>query len=291
MNCGSPNYSNIVMDTPLSSLCSSNMFDTLNSSDCDPSDPIMTSIPSKAIPSKRKKPLVSFTILNINFQSVRNKLGQLTHLLESTKPDIVAGTETWLTNDIFDSEIAPKSLGYSLFRRDRKSGKGGGVLLLVKDNIICSEQPQLSTDCEILWVKVETVGQKPLYIACYYRPKESDRQSIEELNRSLSLARAHNAENMWILGDFNLPQFSWENMLPIIKSSCKFNAIYEDFKTIMFDYNLSQIVDFPTRSDNTLDLVLLSNPTLLNKVISIPGLSDHEGVLADINMRPKHQGQ
>ena len=87
-------------------------------------------------------------------------------MLESIKPNIVAGTETWLTSDIHDTEIFPKSLGYTPFRQDRKSGaKGGGVVLLVRDGITCSEQPQLQTNCEIVWDKIECKGNKPLFIA------------------------------------------------------------------------------------------------------------------------------
>ena len=44
---------------------------------------------------------------------------------------------------------------------------GGGVFILVKDIIIATEQKQLKTDCEIIWVKLDIVAAKPLYIAAY----------------------------------------------------------------------------------------------------------------------------
>ena len=50
-----------------------------------------------------------------------------------------------------DSEIFPRSLGYTSFRRDRASGiKGGGVFILVKDTLVASRQKTLETDCEVI---------------------------------------------------------------------------------------------------------------------------------------------
>ena len=39
-------------------------------------------------------------VLNINFQSVRNKIPDLHVLVAVEEPDIIIGTESWLTPDI-----------------------------------------------------------------------------------------------------------------------------------------------------------------------------------------------
>ena len=44
---------------------------------------------------------------------------------------------------------------------------------------------------------------------------------------------------------------------------------------------LVQIVNEPTRMDNTLDLILTNNDTLVNRVEIIPGISDHDAVFTD----------
>ena len=85
----------------------------------------------KAGPPKCASPL---KIVNINFQSIKSKLCRLSNVIDSIKPDIIIGTETWLDKDIKDSEICPK--GYILHRRDRNSKNhrtGGGVLLAIKN--------------------------------------------------------------------------------------------------------------------------------------------------------------
>jgi hypothetical protein len=44
---------------------------------------------------------------------------RLSNVIDSIKPDIIIGTETWRDKDIKDSEICPK--GYILHRKDRNS--------------------------------------------------------------------------------------------------------------------------------------------------------------------------
>ena len=66
-----------------------------------------------------------------------NKIQEFHCLLDIEDPDIVIGTESWLNSDISSSEVFPNN--YQSFRADRKAkGKrGGGVFVLVKNNLIC----------------------------------------------------------------------------------------------------------------------------------------------------------
>ena len=49
--------------------------------------------------------------MNINFQSIKNKKEDLNQIIDSAKPDIILGTETWLDKDTFSSF----HLNYSTF--------------------------------------------------------------------------------------------------------------------------------------------------------------------------------
>jgi hypothetical protein len=69
----------------------------------------------------------------VNFQSIRNKQGELINLIDSTKPDVIFGTETWLDPSIKDSQFFQE--GYNIYRNDRNLN-GGGVLIAVKDTYI-----------------------------------------------------------------------------------------------------------------------------------------------------------
>jgi hypothetical protein len=59
-------------------------------------------------------------VLNINFQSVKSKVHELSLLLDSAKPDIIVGCEIWLKAEIHNSEIMPPN--YTIYRNDRKDG-------------------------------------------------------------------------------------------------------------------------------------------------------------------------
>ena len=47
--------------------------------------------------------------LIMNCQSIKNKKAEIHTVIESAKPDIILGNESWLTPDIRNSEIFPES--------------------------------------------------------------------------------------------------------------------------------------------------------------------------------------
>ena len=201
--------------------------------------------------------------------------------LDYHKPDIVVGTESWLHKDIPDCEVFPSFLGYNPpIRRDRPGDtKGGGVFILVSQRLIVSEQPQLSTDCEIVWAKVQVVGAKPLLIAAYYRPSEHDQVSAGEFEKSLALIDTSKS-HVWVLGDFNYPELNWEENQPVLKQNCPNPEMYQDFVSALDDNCLTQMVCEPTRENNILDLFITNSPTLVDSVSVVPGIADHQAVLA-----------
>lgn len=83
---------------------------------------------------------------------------------------------------------------------------------------------------------------------------------------------------MFILfGDFNLPDISWSDF------TAKVN-ISREFLTLCFKLGAVQCVDFPTRGDNILDLVLCSDKFLLNPIYCEPpfSTSDHASILCHL---------
>ena len=71
-------------------------------------------------------------------------------LVDAEKPDIVVGTESWLSSDICNSEVFPP--GYVTFRADSKTKTvhSGGVFILAHNNLSCTEQPEFKADCELM---------------------------------------------------------------------------------------------------------------------------------------------
>ena len=71
-------------------------------------------------------------IAHLNIQSLRNKIDHLNILLHDNNIDILCITETWLTNEIDDSEISIP--GYSICRNDRDNlerGHGGIINYII----------------------------------------------------------------------------------------------------------------------------------------------------------------
>ena len=74
--------------------------------------------------------------------------------------------------------------------------------------------------------------------------------------------------------------------MPSIKSGCGFPSLYGDFVSMLDDIGLVQMVNEPTRYDNVIDLFLISNHTLVQKIEIVPGIADHDIVVADVNIKP-----
>ena len=135
---------------------------------------------------------------------------------------------------------------------------------------------------------VTKVGRAPLYISSFYRAPDSDIEKTQELRSSLDKLCADRNEtlpNMVVAGDFNLPSINWSNL------SAKPNPQYgkqinEEMINIVKDHSLHQTVTEHTRCENILDLMLTTYPSQLEDVKTIPGMSDHSAVSANINLKP-----
>ena len=55
---------------------------------------------------------------------------------------------------------------------------------------------------------------------------------------------------------------------------------------MMDDNSLTQLVTQPTQQNNTLDLFLCNNPSLIENVKVLPGLADHDTVLVEGTISP-----
>ena len=93
------------------------------------------------------------------------------------------------------------------------------------------------------------------------------------------LCREHHSATIWIGGDFNLQDIDWtsDNITSHQYSITLNNA----FITTFADTGLEQTVNEPTRKKKILDLFLTNRPTLVNRCMVIPGVSDHEAVLVE----------
>ena len=182
------------------------------------------------------------------------------------------------------SEVFPSH--YKAYRNDRSS-LGGGVFILIHEDLVSIEQPQFVTSCEVTWVKVQLKGCKELFIGCYYMPHRN-RDLVKELDRSLELLTEKKDRRIVLCGDFNCPDINWPSLSVTAPSD---RLVHQDLIDLSIKFDLTQMQELPTRQDNTLDLVFTSNPSLVKSATVVPGISDHDIVVVDSDTKPHYNRQ
>ena len=104
-------------------------------------------------------------VLTVNCCSIRKNKSEFAAAVDYIKPDIICGTESWLSgikpgmnpahDAIKSSEVFPQS--HIFYRNDRESA-GGGVFVGVSKSTTSDNKPELSTKCEVVWTKIRRLG-------------------------------------------------------------------------------------------------------------------------------------
>ncbi len=172
-------------------------------------------------------------------------------------------SETWLNKH--SPEAAFDISGYNVFRRDRNKGKGGGLLVYVKNTITCNliEWPQ-EIDMEYIGLNMSLSPQMSFIVICLYRPPSTNNIFYEYLHNILK--QCDGKKEIILMGDFNI---NWDK-----KSERK------KLKEITNKLNLSQLIQGPTRITNSsqtqIDLVFTNRPQRVTTSHNLlTGLSDH----------------
>ena len=225
-------------------------------------------------------------ILNINCQSIKNKCASFLNIIENIKPDIIIGTESWLDPSIKDNEYFPPT--YIVHRKDRNL-HGGGVFIAIHNKYISSVVSELDDECEMIWAKMEVKGCKTLYVCSYYRPSVCDEESLQIFSRSIEKFCNTNNGIIIIGGDFNFPGWNWKQHH--LKDNTPYPQLHQDFMSTLNDCALTQLIEEPTRHENTLDLMITNVPSLVYRQEVVPGISDHDAVYIEMNIDPKKNKQ
>ena len=148
------------------------------------------------------------------------------------------------------------------------------------------EEVRNTKTCQLVAIKIETHNQ-PLILATAYRPPKSDLKETLNICKELTtLKNKYKSNPFWFGGDMNLPDIDWST-----NSIVKFQylkQINESFLETFNECNLEQIVEFPTRGLNILEIVATNRPNLVNKCEPIAGISDHDtAVLLDVDCHAK----
>ena len=193
-------------------------------------------------------------------------------------PDVICIVETWLEEDIDDTEVSIP--GYHSNRLDRHR-HGGGVLLYVKDIFQHTILPRPNGALELLSVVIQhNMIPTRICVSVFYRPPSSPTSVLDELCTYFETIDITQFANIVVVGDFN------------IDMSTSSHPLYHKLSTVMSTYSLSQVVSDYTHvhhngTSSTIDLLFISNPRLIRNCLTIPALanSDHLGVLARLQLK------
>jgi len=194
------------------------------------------------------------------------------------KPDIVLVTESWCHQETTNAYLSVD--GYELVpdlrvdREDTAQGRGGGILVYVKNGlrvVKCDQVIDFSQHC------IFKVSGLTIYLV--YRSPNSPPAAMEKLTQLVKSTK----KNTIMIGDFNLTDIDWTT------GEASGRAI--PFLEAVEDAMLEQLISFPTQvRGNILDLCLTNTP---EQVLSISeggrlGQSDHE--MVEILVRAENGG-
>jgi hypothetical protein len=185
-------------------------------------------------------------------------------LIESESVDIICTVETWLDNNINDDEISLPT--HNSFRKDRL-GRGGGLLLAVRNNIPCILRPDLlcNNDVfnEIIVCEIQLHSNCKIAVIAFYRPPNSDANFNNNISQTLNNVINAGYKKFLVLGDLNAPSIMWDSLTSN-------NKLDNDLCEIFSDCNFTQINSNPSRhnSQNILDVILTNCPNLFSDVHS-----------------------
>ena len=217
-------------------------------------------------------------MLFLNSQSVKNKKDKLELYLKSfEKLPILCLCETWLKYDDTNTYL-PCANDYTIFRSDRIAGWGGVAILIPKPISTKFCQSINCDEFEGLFCAIKS-KQVTLNIGILYRPprphkNEMPYKLIDYIEKSIN-----SKEPTIILGDFNYREINWSLALASKQNG---QDVFMDF---MHLNGFTQIVNFPTRKENYLDLIFVNEYNLLQNVGLGQKISDHESVTATLNFQ------
>ena len=218
--------------------------------------------------------------LNVVHQNIRGLLNNFSNLeafvsMPGTKIDVISLSETHIVDgDFSDNDELFNLPGYTFVKRNRKSGKGGGVAAFVKNGLNFKRREDLeTTSLESLWLEIIFTKSKSVLIGCFYRPPVGSNYLPHNYN---ALFNDHveqivekGRKEIIMLGDFNINYRD---------KNCD-----KEFKSIVNTLGFSQLVDKATRITHTsstlIDLILSNRPENISTIsVFTTSFSDHDMV-------------
>ena len=197
-----------------------------------------------------------------NARSIVNKISELHHLLYVGTYDLYFVAETWLHDRVCSGLLDPNS-EFSVLRKDRTDGRGGGVCVFVRKHlrIMPVTFDDEFRDIEMLCFDLISTDNRVRFFMLY-RPPSLDNDAANYMRLLIKcLSRYESVKHTNVLlGDLNLPKVNWHTNVGLN------HDVYTLFLSHVIESSYCQLVSFPTRDSSTLDVILTSDTSLFSAI-------------------------
>lgn len=221
----------------------------------------------------------SLNIFHQNIQCLSSRIDSLLIVIDELKPDIIILTEHKLTkNEILNFNIC----GYKLASYYvRKINEGGGVLIMVSNNIDFTNNVNKSIEFlnidklfESCVIELKLNNTKIIIGGIYRTPSRNIESFLFNLDKLLSFLTKKSG-NICIGGDFNIDILTQDNRK-------------QDFINILLSHNMYYTINIPTRvtesSETAIDNFITNiDRKNVNVECIVTALSDHDGQIITLN--------
>ena len=219
---------------------------------------------------------VIFSLFHVNIRSVPQNFDNFTNylnVLDFSFP-IIGLTETWLSDsnsDLFSIE------GYEFIEWHRQTRSGGGVGILMKNNlnfIYRDDMSHFDEFCESLCVEIDRGDfdmSKNILVAVFYRPPNTDSKVfVEVLNNVLDVVKKED-KLCYMMGDYNINILNYD-----------VHPQTAEFVDLLYSYCFFPLINRPTRvtqsTATVIDNIFTNNLTCTEKSFQglfVTDISDH----------------
>ena len=229
------------------------------------------------------------SVMYTNMDGFISGLLELRDYIKDSKPDVVCLTETKLKEEVQLGIIVE---GYNYWRRDRKGKSGGGVLIMVKNDILVEEVEFGDGMAEVISIVIKTNGWEKRKIIVTYVPPKTNAWELEkykemqyEVWRCLD-DMIRKSRRVLLVGDFNCKDINWNEM----EMSGNDSPWCDKLIQLAMVNTMEQWVDEVTRcrgeeEPSLIDLVFTKKPETRPEIkfLSPMGKSDH--VVIEITLK------
>ena len=139
---------------------------------------------------------------------------------------------------------------------------------------------------EQIWIHVHVKNQPNIIVGSFYYPPSSSTSILDALENTISdIRNSHPTARILLGGDFNASGIEWQHKS--LEESYVPVPFREKLLSIAEDFHFEQLVTTPTRGANILDLFFASHPDLVTSYETIPGISDHNAIVAEVSTHVK----